>query len=263
MGWDVMWRMDWLFSQSSPGANPIYNTNHVAGMATGRRRLGTNHLFNILFFPKSMVYKTSLFYTPLHLSSSQSISHFYIIKQIPYNFRRSKNAMLRPNPTFRPLDSPTLSPCQQPYQSFNRPRPTTTPRRLDMSFRPLLYSQLPLRPRIRPPSFPKAKVATPSLPPPHAPNAADVTRSHELSLVVSLTWSGKVTKVLADAAWNVVALSLYVLENSRVISRVFHWTCDASVLIRCQEGGIYSTVSLNAMLGPGVSRGFKGHRYCS
>ena len=33
-----------FFSQSSPGANPIYSTNHVAGMATGRRRLGTNHL---------------------------------------------------------------------------------------------------------------------------------------------------------------------------------------------------------------------------
>ena len=37
-----MWKMDELFSQSSPGANPIYSTKYVAGRATGRRRLGTN-----------------------------------------------------------------------------------------------------------------------------------------------------------------------------------------------------------------------------
>ena len=41
----MMCRMDELFSQSSPGANPIYSTKYVAGRTTGRRRLGTNTKF--------------------------------------------------------------------------------------------------------------------------------------------------------------------------------------------------------------------------
>ena len=32
--------MDRLFSQSSPGADPIYSTKYVAGRATGQRRRG-------------------------------------------------------------------------------------------------------------------------------------------------------------------------------------------------------------------------------